>query len=147
MTILDIGAGMGYFTIPLAKLTGETGRVIAADLQLKMLEGIRRRAVKAGVIDRIALHQCLPEKIGVQKPVDFCLAFWMIHEVPDRPRFIKEVADCLKPGGLWLIAEPKLHVSRASFDATVETARGHGLSVKSVPDIFFSNTAVLTKQI
>ena len=45
---MDVGCGMGYFSLPLARLTGESGHVIAADLQERMLEGLRRRAVYAG---------------------------------------------------------------------------------------------------
>ncbi|MFC1971060.1 class I SAM-dependent methyltransferase [Chloroflexota bacterium] len=45
-TVLDVGPGMGYFTIPLAKLVGDTGKVIAADLQQKMLDGILKRIVR-----------------------------------------------------------------------------------------------------
>lgn len=143
--VLDIGPGMGYFTITLAKLAGDTGKVIAADLQLKMLEGIRRRAVRAGVANRIILHQAMPDKIGVNEPLDFCLAFWMIHEVPDRAGFIGEIYAALKPGGLFLIAEPKLHVSRQSFEATVDIAQKTGMVSTGQPEIFLSYTSLLKK--
>ena len=140
-----MGPGMGYFTIPLAKLVGDKGKVIAADLQVQMLEGIRRRAEKAGVESRIILHQSKPDEIGVNEPVDFCLAFWMVHEVPDRARFIKEIANILKKGGLFLFVEPKVHVSKKSFNATLEIAKAAGLSVVEHPRIFFSYAALVKK--
>ena len=37
MTVLDVGCGMGFFSIGLAKLVGDKGCVIAADVQPKML--------------------------------------------------------------------------------------------------------------
>ena len=144
-TILDVGPGVGYFTIPLAKLVGDKGKVIAADLQEKMLEGIRRRAKKAGLVNRIEFNLSRPESIGITGAMDFCLAFWMVHEVPDRPRFITEIANILKPGGLFLLAEPKVHVSKKSFDATLEIARGAGLTLVERPKIFFSYAALLKK--
>jgi ubiquinone/menaquinone biosynthesis C-methylase UbiE len=144
-TVLDVGPGMGYFTVPLAKLVGDKGKVIAADLQVKMLEGIRRRAKKAGVAGRIDFHLSQPDGIGVSEAVDFCLAFWMVHEVPDRERFVREIAACLKPGGLFLFVEPRVHVSKKSFNATLEIAKGAGLTLVEKPIVFFSYAALLKK--
>ncbi len=144
-TALDIGPGMGYFTIPLAKLVGNNGKVIAVDLQQKMLDGVRHRALKAGVQDRIELHLSSADSIGISEPVDFCLTFWMVHEVPDRARFINEIAVTLKPGGLWLVAEPNIHVSTKDFGQTLELAKSAGLSVVDRPKIFWSRAALLKK--
>ncbi|MBI5905164.1 MAG: methyltransferase domain-containing protein [Deltaproteobacteria bacterium] len=44
MTVLEPGPGMGFFTMELARLAGPTGRVVAVDVQPRMLEGVRRRA-------------------------------------------------------------------------------------------------------
>ena len=41
---LDVGCGIGYFTIPMAKLAGPSGNVTAVDLQPQMLAGVERRA-------------------------------------------------------------------------------------------------------
>jgi ubiquinone/menaquinone biosynthesis C-methylase UbiE len=144
-TILDVGPGMGFFTIPLAELTGDTGKVIAADLQTAMLEGVRKRAEKAGVADRIKLHQAMANRIGINEPIDFCLAFWMVHEVPDRLRFIGEIVTALKPGGLFLFVEPRVHVSKASFNASVDIAKALGLTISDEPKIFLSFAALFKK--
>ena len=103
---------MGYFTIPMAKLVGDTGKVIAADLQQQMLDGIQHRAIKTGMQERIKLHLTKSDNIGINAYIDFCLAFWMVHEVPDRNHFFNEISSKLKPGGLMLIAEPTMHVSQ-----------------------------------
>jgi ubiquinone/menaquinone biosynthesis C-methylase UbiE len=144
-TVLDVGPGMGYFTIPLAKLAGENGTVFAADLQPQMLAGVRRQALRDGVTERVVLNQCKPDEIGVKEPVDFCLAFWMVHEVPNRERFIREITDTLKPGGLFLFVEPKFHVSNKSFEATLEIAKAAGLSLVEQPKIFISYAALMKK--
>ena len=70
MTAVDIGCGMGYFTIPLARITGPGGKVIAVDLQERMLDALVRRAAKAGVADRIVPHRCQKERLGVEGPAD-----------------------------------------------------------------------------
>jgi ubiquinone/menaquinone biosynthesis C-methylase UbiE len=144
-TVLDVGPGMGYFTIPLAKLVGDNGKVIAADLQQEMLDGIHHRALRAGVQDRIKLHQSTPNSIGISESIDFCLAFWMVHEVSDRTRFLAEISSRLKLGGLLLLVEPKLHVSKEDFNKTLGIAENTELSVTDQPKIFLSYSAILKK--
>ena len=58
MTVLDIGPGMGFFTIPAARMVGESGKVIAVDVQEKMLTVLRKRAEKAGVAGRVVTKRC-----------------------------------------------------------------------------------------
>jgi 2-polyprenyl-3-methyl-5-hydroxy-6-metoxy-1,4-benzoquinol methylase len=83
MIVMDIGCGLGYFTLGLAEIVGNEGKVIAVDLQQEMLDTMLKRAAKKGVAHRIIPHRARPTAIGVTTPVDFGLAFWMIHEVPD----------------------------------------------------------------
>ena len=55
MTVLEPGCGMGFFSLPLARLVGPGGRVVCVDLQRKMIEGLRRRAKRAGLLDPLVL--------------------------------------------------------------------------------------------
>ena len=71
MTAMDFGCGMGFFAIPMARLVGSRGRVVAVDLQQKMLNVLRRRAAAAGVAEQIRTHRCEPESVGVDQTVDF----------------------------------------------------------------------------
>ena len=50
MTVLEPGPGMGFFTLELARLVGPRGKVVAVDVQPRMLSGLRRRAAKAGLL-------------------------------------------------------------------------------------------------
>lgn len=142
MTVLDVGCGMGFFSIGLARLVGDTGCVIAADVQPKMLEVMRKRSEKAGFGGRIRLHRCEPENLGVDTPVDFILAFWMVHEVPDLESFFHQIRSCLKPNGRILIAEPRFHVSSKRFQEIVFEAQELGLNFCEMPSIRFSRSAV-----
>ena len=126
-TVLDIGCGMGHFSIGIAKLVGPNGRVISVDLQPEMLDRVRLRAEQQGLQDRIQLHRCQSNSLGVDEPVDFALAFWMVHEVPNRVTFLAEVRGLLKPEARFLVVEPKIHVSAADFQKTVDLARAVGL--------------------
>ncbi len=146
-TVMDIGAGMGYFTIPLARMVGDSGKVIAVDLQQEMLTAIFNRARKARLAERIIFHQCTAEKIGVTEPIDFCLAFWMLHEVPDQHSFLGEISAILKSNGFLLLVEPRLHVTRDNFMISVDAARAAGLSVIDWPEVRFSYSVLLQKAV
>jgi ubiquinone/menaquinone biosynthesis C-methylase UbiE len=145
MTAVDIGCGMGYFTIGMAKLAGPRGRVIAVDLQQRMLDALAKRSIRAGVADRIVLHRCRKESLGVDGPADFALVFWMAHEVPDKPRFFHEIHDLLRPEGRLLLVEPKYHVSLRSLERTLAVCRDAGFTVLEAPAISLSRAFLLAK--
>jgi ubiquinone/menaquinone biosynthesis C-methylase UbiE len=126
-TALDVGCGEGYFTIELARLVGPAGRVIAVDIQEHMLKVARRRARRAGVSERVTTILGSPDRLTCGESIDFALAFWMAHEVPDRAGFFKDIAACLKPGGKFLLVEPKWHVSLDSFKEMAVFAANAGL--------------------
>ena len=144
--VLDIGPGMGYFSIPLARMVGDRGKVIAADVQAPMLAALRKRARKAGVEGRIVPHLCEAESIGVRELIDFALAFWMVHEVPNQTKFFHEIRSLLKPEARLLIAEPMIHVTRARFEETLKRAAATGFAVTGHPKIFMSRTALLSSR-
>jgi len=141
--VIDVGAGMGYFTIPLAKMVGPSGRVTAIDLQPRMLAALTRRAQRHGVADIITPYLASPETLGQQDRAEFILAFWMAHEVPAQKWFLTEIHHLLKPQGLFLLAEPKLHVSEKDFRQTVYTAQDLGFYIKDSPAIRASHCALL----
>jgi ubiquinone/menaquinone biosynthesis C-methylase UbiE len=142
MTALDIGCGMGFFAIPMARMVGAAGRVIAVDLQPQMLEVLMKRASRKGVAGRIRPHRCAADSLGLDETADFALAMWSVHEVPDEARFFAEVRACLRPGGRFLVAEPKVHVSLARMRATIATAEAAGLRLLDEPPVGLSRAAL-----
>jgi len=146
MTVIDIGCGMGYFTLGLADLVGDGGRVIAVDLQQQMLNIMLKRAQGKGLAHRIIPHCAEPAAINVTIPVDFALAFWMIHEVPDPALFLQEVAAILKPSAKLLYAEPAFHVPERRYNEILEVAEKTGLSIISPLSIHFSRAALLANR-
>lgn len=144
-TVADLGCGPGYFTLPLARMVGESGCVIAVDLQEGMLALLRERAARAGLSDRIRLHQCSPLDLGVTDPVSFALAFYLVHEVPDVARCLSQVRTMLAPGGRCLLVEPKLHVSAPAFARTVALAEAAGLRPGAAPRVALSRSVLLER--
>jgi len=149
MTVLEPGPGMGFFTLELARLVGPAGRVIAVDVQSRMLTALRRRASRAGLAGRIETRQVSDDALGVADlagRVDFVLAFAMVHEVPDAERFLADVSTAMKPGAKLLLCEPVGHVNEPRFAATLDLAARSGLWLESRPAIRISRSAVLVKR-
>lgn len=142
MTVVDIGCGMGVFSIGAAKLVGKGGEVIAVDLQQEMLDVLTNRAERAGVAGRIRLHQCAEDRLALDVSADFVLAFWMVHEVPDKGAFFREVRSLLREDGKLLVAEPILHSSARDFQEAVRCAEASGLKWLEAPRIFFCRSAL-----
>jgi ubiquinone/menaquinone biosynthesis C-methylase UbiE len=142
-TVIDIGPGMGYFSIPLLKLVGKDGKVIAVDIQEKMLAVLRRRAVKAGVDANLITHLSQPDDFGLKKKADFILVFWMLHEVVDQIKFLKDVKKLMKHTARVLIVEPRLHVTKTAFDRVIRLAEKSGLKVAAYPPISLSQAILL----
>jgi len=143
MTVMDVGCGMGHFSIGMAKLVGESGRVIAVDLQQKMLDVMLKRARRAGVAERIIPRLCEADKIRSEEKVDFILAFWMVHEVGDQNSLFSRLKLSLAPSGKILIAEPKFHVDAEALNRSIATAQTCGLRCVAKPYIRFSLSALL----
>lgn len=142
---IDLGCGPGFFTLPLAEMVGQTGSVIAVDVQQEMLDRLQARAEKAGLVSRIRFQHSSPEGPGILGPADFALAFWMLHEVADQPALLLQVHDSLREGGELLLVEPKGHVSKAQFAATMELAQGAGLTPAARPRVGFSRAALFRR--
>jgi SAM-dependent methyltransferase len=146
MTVLEPGPGMGFFTLELARRVGPGGRVVAVDVQPEMLAGLRRRAERAGLAERIDARLATGTSLGVGDlagKVDLVLAFAMVHELPDAEAFFREARRTLAPGGWILLAEPSGHVGAAKFEETLGAAARAGLRAEKGPEIRRSRTASL----
>ena len=143
MTVLDVGCGPGFFTIEMARMVGKSGRAIAADMQEGMLQKVKEKIKRTELEERILLHKCGENNIGVSEPVDFVLLFYMVHEVPNKEHFFNEIRAILKPNGQVLIVEPPFHVSKSAFEETVRKAGEAGFAVVERPKVFFSRAVRL----
>ncbi len=133
-TVIDIGCGPGFFSIDMARLVGDTGRVYSVDLQSEMLEKVERKARKLNLADRIVLHQCARDRVNLNHlQADFILAYYMVHETPDHNEFFAQVKTLLKPGGLFLVVEPVFHVSKGHFKTIISDAENTGFKLKDTP--------------
>lgn len=142
-TVVDIGPGKGFFTIPMCKIVGREGRVIAVDIQERMLRALQQRASEAGLAANLITNHSRPDDFGLDVKADFVLAFWMVHEVPELPHFFVNIREIMKPKASFLIAEPLFHVTKKAFDNTLRTAQKMGFKIVDEPEISFSYAAIL----
>jgi ubiquinone/menaquinone biosynthesis C-methylase UbiE len=148
MMVIEPGPGMGFFTLELARLVGPKGRVLAIDVQPRMLEGLVRRARKADLSERIEARLSQGEHLGIQEfrgQADFALAFAMVHEVPSAKLLLSDLYEALKSRGRLLIAEPRGHVKVEAFEETLTLAQNAGFTIESKPAIPRSHAALVVR--
>ena len=148
MTVFEPGPGMGFFTLPLARMVGHAGKVVAVDIQPQMIGNLQRRARRKGLAGRIECRLAAAGGMGIADltgRVDFVLAFAVVHELPDAREFFKESFTALKPGGRLLFSEPFPHIDESEFAKALEYARKAGFQLESIPTINSNQSAVLIK--
>jgi ubiquinone/menaquinone biosynthesis C-methylase UbiE len=98
-TIADVGAGTGYFSLPLADAVGPQGKVYAVDAQNEMLMLLKQKLVEAAISNVELIHA---EAVNTSLPQCSCDLFFAAnvwHEFEDRGAVLKEAARVLKAGG------------------------------------------------
>ena len=103
--VADVGAGTGYFSIPLAQALAGRGKVYALDLVPEMLDVLRERAAN---LDNLEIM--LTNEPGLPLPdvsVDAVLLINMLHEFKDLHGSLREVRRILRPGGMVVVSDWK----------------------------------------
>ena len=128
--VLDFGCGPGFFTREFAKVAGDTGTVIAVDVQEEMLQLLRERLGPEGLLPRIRTHRCEPDSVGLSPEldgsIDVAFAIFVVHEVPDPGKLFREITALLVPGGLLFLSEPPFVVPGGEFRDTLSQAEAAG---------------------
>jgi ubiquinone/menaquinone biosynthesis C-methylase UbiE len=135
--VLEVGPGMGFFTLPLARAVGEQGRVVCVDVQPRMLRGLSRRLEKRGLAGRVAVRQCSADGLGVsdlEGTMDLVLAIHVVHEMLAPGAALREMARALRSGGRLLLVEPAGHCPERVFQAEIDWAARAGLARIPDPD-------------
>jgi len=131
MVVLEPGPGMGFFTLEIARRVGPSGRVVALDVEPRMIDALRRRARRAGLLERIDARVVEPRRLGLDGldgAVDFTFAFAVVHETPSAQGFFGEVARVMKDESAFFLAEPEGHVGPAKFARAIAAAVQNGLT-------------------
>jgi ubiquinone/menaquinone biosynthesis C-methylase UbiE len=143
MTVMDFGCGPGFYTIEMANLIKDTGKVYAVDLQEGMLDLLKQKIKGTEAEKNIVFHKCEKDKIGLTDKFDFILAFYVVHEVPSQENLFKEFKSLLKPEGKILIYEPKSRVTKSEFAQMIETLKSIGFEIISSRRFLYSRSVVI----
>ncbi len=105
MTVADLGCGPGFFTLPLASMVGDSGRVFAVDSRpaaLEALEGV----MQPGARTVVKPVQADVSKTGIPSgSVDIAFVSNVLHDIVDRAGFMHEVKRMLKPTGRLVVVD------------------------------------------
>ncbi len=129
MTVLEPGCGLGYFSLPMARMVGPEGRIVSVDIEPRAVARLKRRAEKRGLSSRIDARPCRARDLGLhdyRARIDLVTVMHTMHELEDLPGFLEQAASLLEPSGRMLVVEPRGHVAPAEFAAQLEICRRAG---------------------
>jgi ubiquinone/menaquinone biosynthesis C-methylase UbiE len=123
LTVCDIGAGPGYFTLRLTPLVGETGHVFAVDVEPVILDALRKRLAKFGVSNVTPVLAQPDNPLLPKQSCDLILVVDTYHHFPDGPGYLRALSRVLRPGGRLVNIDfridaergPRHRVSRKAF--------------------------------
>jgi len=124
--IADIGAGTGFFSIPMAELTGSDGTVYAVDIQPEMLARIQKRAAKAGITNVKLVLATEKSPALPANTIDMVLMVDAYHEFAWPREVMSAVYESLTPGGKVVLIEYRQE------DPSVPILRLHKMSEQQV---------------
>jgi ubiquinone/menaquinone biosynthesis C-methylase UbiE len=146
MTVLEVGPGNGRYTIETARRVGQTGKVIAIDIEPKMIERVTRRARDEGVTNieaKTANVYDLPFEDGL---FDAIYMITVISEIPEPERAMREFSRVLSPFGLLAFSELLTDPDYPLAETLIRMAGTADFRLKRRLGNFLSYTLVFEKQ-
>lgn len=112
MSVADIGAGEGYYTVRLSPLVAPRGRVLAQDIVPEVRDRLAERVQREG-LDNVTVRLGLPADPKLPPGgLDRIFLVHMYHEVTDPYAFLWHLAGGLKPGGEVIVVDADRPVKR-----------------------------------
>lgn len=105
LTVADLGAGSGYFTVRLAARTGAKGRVYATDLQPEMLKMLASRLARENVRNVTLVQGAVDDPRLPPAAIDLVLMVDVYHEFSEPQKMLRGIRAALKPGGRLVLLE------------------------------------------
>lgn len=150
MKVLEVGCGSGAFTANTARAVSETGRVYGLDIQMKMLQQLRKKLSKKeyndirNIVITAGSAYNLPYKDDV---FDLAYMITVLPEIPDRNKALQEIRRVLKPGGILAVSEFLPDPDYPWKSTTVRVCSDEGFILDKVSGNLWNYTARFTKQL
>jgi 2-polyprenyl-3-methyl-5-hydroxy-6-metoxy-1,4-benzoquinol methylase len=126
MTVADVGAGVGYFSLRIAKRVGSTGKVYANDVQPEMLTMLKQRAMKAKVTNVVPVLGTESDPQLPAKSMDVILLVDVYHELSQPQLMLQKLRQALKDDGRLVLLEFRKE------DPRIPIRSDHKMSVEEV---------------
>ena len=130
MTIGEIGAGRGRYTVFLAKETGPGGKVYANDIDELGLAYIRGRCRRLGIINIETIKGKMDDPMLPENSLDMAIMVLVYHMIEKPDRLLENLKKCIKPGGTLVILDPvdreidrEFGIDRSKPDVKIPTIR------------------------
>lgn len=127
-TVVDLGAGTGYFAPHLSAAVGSDGSVLAADTEPALVEHLRARAEREGLANVVPILSSAGDPRLPAGAADVILIVDTYHHIDDRLTYLRRLKDGVKPGGRVAI------VDWQKRDLPVGPAMDHKLAREQVLD-------------
>jgi SAM-dependent methyltransferase len=138
--VCDMGCGNGFYSLQLAELVGERGKVLAVDIQPEMLHLLAERARDAQVTNIETIQGTPVDPKLPESSVDLILLVDVYHEFSHPEPMLRTMRRSLRPGGRIALAEFRLE------DANVPIKRLHKMSKRQILKEFPTNGFRLVEQ-
>jgi ubiquinone/menaquinone biosynthesis C-methylase UbiE len=125
-TVADVGAGVGYYSAKLAQRVGPQGKVYANDIQIQMLERLRKNMSEQKITNVVPVLGADDDPRLPKDQMDLILLVDVYHEFSKPVAMIDHIRDSLKPGGRLVLLEYRAE------DPDVPIKAEHKMSVKTV---------------
>ena len=155
MTVADIGAGSGYYTVRMARKVGAEGRVYATDIQVGMLSLLQRRAKQEMLQNIVPVLGAIDDPKLPSGSLDLALMVDVYHEFEQPYEMLAAIVAALKPAGRVAFVEfrgndPKVPI-KPLHTMTEEQVRreagAHALEwIRTTRDLPWQHVIVFRKQ-
>src|SRR6476619_4729469 len=105
MTICDMGCGNGFYTLQLAKMVGEIGKVYGVDIQPEMLTFLQQRAAAENVTNIEPILGTFTDPKLPKRKIDLILLVDVYHEFSNPEQMLAAMREALAPDGLCALVE------------------------------------------
>jgi ubiquinone/menaquinone biosynthesis C-methylase UbiE len=126
MTVAEVGAGRGRYTVQLAVRVGSRGRVYAEDIDAAALDHLKTRCGRWGLAHVSAVLGSVTDPKLPVGALDLILVISSYHHFEDPVRLMRNARESLKPGGRLAVAEwlasPGSGTSPERLEAQMKTA-------------------------
>ncbi len=108
MDFADIGCGVGYFTLPAARLIGTGAKAYALDVSSALLDILKEKTREEGIGNIVTVLSDAYDMKLAAETADFALCCNVVHEIEDQKAFLREIARVVKQGGTLAVIEWKM---------------------------------------